>query len=384
MYIEIKNQVLRNGLSKIIGVIEQRQTLPILANLLLVRDGNNLVLVGSDAEIEIKCQLQLEQKSLDNDGSITVPARKLFAILKALPSGNDIQINIDDNTALIKSNRSKFKLQTLPAEDFPNTPELDNPTHFNIKQRDLKNYLSKTLSSIAVDDVRYYLTGLLLEISDGKITFVATDGHRMAVAEYGVSTHNFIMHESGVNIEEKEHPNDSKVIIPRKAVLELSKMLQDDDSDVNVSFDDNHICFDLGNSVTLISKVIDGEFPDWKNVLPIPDKEITLDTATFKQSITRASILSNEKYKGIRLALSKGLLEITAKNTFQEEAEEILEIEYDAADLEIGFNGVYLLDALSIISTKNVVIGFTDEESSCLIQEEGNLLDQWVIMPMRV
>jgi DNA polymerase-3 subunit beta len=322
--------------------------------------------------VEIACRLPLEEGAVDtgNEGETTIPARKFFDICKSLPEGAVIQVETtEENQAMLKTGKSKFKLQTLPAEDFPSTPQLVEPTEFEISQFELKNLLYKTSFCIAANDVRYYLTGLLLEIGDGKISLVATDGHRMAVAQ-----HKF------------ESEQEASVIIPRKAVLELSKMLTDeDDSNVKVTFDENHIQFELNEALVITSKLIDGQFPDWQTVLPTnPDKIVVGETALLKHSLTRASILSNEKYKGVRLTLAPNVLTISAKNAFQEEAEEIVEVEYEGEELEIGFNGTYILDALNVVSTKMAQIAFSDSNSSCLITEEDKEGCQFIVMPMRL
>ncbi len=372
MYFEISRKELLIPLKMIIGVVEQRQTLPILANTLTCVKDNTLHLTATDAEVEIACHLPLEAgvSDIEHEGEITIPARKFFDICKSLPDGVAIQIETTaENQAVLKAGKSKFKLQTLPAEDFPSTPKLIEPTEFQISQRHLKNLLYKTSFCIAVNDVRYYLTGLLLEIGEDKISLIATDGHRMAVAQ-----HDF------------ESKQAASVIIPRKAVMELSKLLTDDeDSNVKVTFDENHIRFELSDGLVMTSKLIDGQFPDWQTVLPAnPDKIVVGDTALLKHSLTRASILSNEKYKGVRLTLAPNVLTISAKNAYQEEAEEIVEVEYEGEELEIGFNGIYILDALNVVSTKMAELAFSDSNSSCLIMEEDNEECKFIVMPMRL
>jgi DNA polymerase-3 subunit beta len=369
MYFEIERKELLTPLKMITGVVEQRQTLPILANTLVSVKDNGLNFTATDSEVEIACRLALESGSLDteNDGETTLPARKLFDICKSLPDGM-IQVNIEENQATIKAGKSRFKLQTLPAEEFPSSPEIDGEAEFHISQHDLKNLLSKTSFCIATNDVRYYLTGLLLEIGEGKISLVGTDGHRMAVAQHEFDT-----------------SQTAKVILPRKAVLELSKMLTDSDNEVNVLVDENHIRFELTDALVMTSKLIDGNFPDWHAVIPQnPDKIVIAETTALKQSLSRVSILSNEKYKGVRLQLSTNLLTISAKNAYQEEAEELLEVEYAGDEIEIGFNGVYLLDAINVVSTKMTQLAFTDSNSSCLITEENNQDNKFIIMPMRI
>ncbi|MBE9561887.1 MAG: DNA polymerase III subunit beta [Proteobacteria bacterium] len=368
MYFEITKKELLPTLKMIIGVVEQRQTLPILANILIKVKDDFLYLTATDAEVEIACNLPLESGiNTDSEGEITLPARKFFDICKSL-SDTNIQVSIEDTQATLKAGKSKFKLQTLPAIDFPDRPKLKEPAKFNISQLNLKNLFYKTSFCVAVNDVRYYLNGLLLEIAEGKIFLVGTDGHRMAVAQQDINTET-----------------KAKVIIPRKAVLELSKLLNDTDNEIEISFDDNHILFKLNDSLEISSKLIDGEFPNWENVVPAePDKIIIIEASTIKQALTRASILSNEKYKGVRLALSNNQLNISAKNSYQEEAEEIIEVEYTGEELEIGFNGIYLLDAVNVVSTKMVQIALSDGNSSCLITEEDNDDSRLIVMPMRL
>ncbi|HHB91810.1 MAG TPA: DNA polymerase III subunit beta [Thioploca sp.] len=369
MYFEISRKELLPPLKMIIGVVEQRQTSQILANTLIEVKDNRLYLTATDAEVEVACNLLLESNiSVDSNGETTLPARKFFDICKSLSDTTTIQVTSENNQATIKAGKSKFKLQTLPAIDFPDRPKLQEQTNFTISQRNLKNLLYKTSFCVAVNDVRYYLNGLLLEIANGKISLIGTDGHRMAAAQLDFDTET-----------------DAKVIIPRKAVLELSKLLTDSDDEIKISFDDNHILFKLNDSLEISSKLIDGTFPDWQNVIPAePDKIVVIETNILKQALTRAVILSNEKYKGVRLALTNNQLNISAKNSYQEEAEEVIEVEYTGDDLEIGFNGTYLLDAINIVSTNMVQIALSDSNSSCLITEKNNDNGKFIVMPMRL
>lgn len=372
MYFEIAKKDLLTPLKMITSVVEQRQTLPILANTLVIVKNNSLNLTATDAEVEISCNLPLTNGDLiaDNDGEITIPARKFFDICKSLPDSVDIQVTVEDNQAILNAGKSKFKLQTLPAEEFPSSPSLKDAKEFLIAPQDLKHLIYKTSYCIATNDVRYYLTGLLLEIADKKISFVGTDGHRMAVAQIDLDHDQELAH---------------KVIIPRKAILELSKLLKDGESDVKILMDENHICFELNDNLMMTSKLIDGNFPEWQNVLPSDtDKIVIADTKLLKQALSRASILSNEKFKGIRLNLTENLITLSAKNTYQEEAEEVIEVEYSGEELEIGFNVSYLLDTLNVISTNMTQLAFGDTNSSCLITEEDNDDNKFIVMPMRL
>jgi DNA polymerase-3 subunit beta len=369
MYFEISRKELLAPLKMIIGVVEQRQTLPILANTLVCVKDKHLHLTATDAEVEIACRLPLESgMGTENDGETTLPARKFFDICKSLPDGVVIQVDTNENQATINAGKTKFTLQTLPAEDFPSSPQLSEPAEFRLSQSKLKTSLSKTSFCIATNDVRYYLTGLLLEIGDGKVSLVGTDGHRMAVTQ-----HDF------------ESDQTASVIIPRKAVLELSKLLIDSDSEVKVLVDDNHIRFEINDSLTMSSKLIDGKFPDWNTVIPSNlDKIVVANTNRMKDGLSRVSILSNEKYKGVRLALTQSQMKLIGKNASHEEASDLMDIEYNGDDLEIGFNGIYLLDAINAISTKMVQLAFGDSNSSCLITEEDNEDSKFIVMPMRL
>lgn len=370
MYLEISKKQLLEPLKAIIGVVEQRQTLPVLANVMLNLEGNQLTLTGSDAEVEVKAQVYLNNDglNLDNNGDITLPARKLFDICKALSEKADIQLNIEENTALLKSGRSKYKMQTLPAEDFPNSPALKNPAQFEIPQYMLQSMLNKTVFCIAKNDVRYYLTGLLLEIVNEEVFFVSTDGHRLAVASSNLDT-----------------LDEGRFIIPRKAVLELAKLLGENDKLVKVAVDEHHICFEFERDLILTSKLIDGDFPDWQSIMPDDqDKFVVAETAMVKQALQRVAILSNERYKGIRLSFSPKQLVIYSKNEQFEEAEELIDVEYDGEEFEFGVNGVYLLESLNAIATQKVELSFKDSDSACLITEPENTDCQFVIMPMRL
>jgi len=370
MYFKISRKELLTPLKMITSVVEQRQALPILANTLVRVKNNTLHLTATDSEVEIACNFPLTEGNLGNDdeGETTIPARKFFDICRSLPENVEIQVDVNGSQATVKAGKSKFKLQTLPVEEFPESPQFVEPAEFQISQTHLKELINKTSFCVAVNDVRYYLNGLLLEIYEGKICLVGTDGHRMAVAQ-----HDFDSQQA------------AKVIIPRKAILELSKLLVDSEEEVNVAFDDNHICFNINNMLVMSSKLIEGNFPDWNSVIPQQvDKIVTAETAALKQSLARTAILSNEKYKGVRFTLAPNLVTLSAKNASQEEAEEVLEVEYEGEALEIGFNGSYISDALSVISTKMVQIGFSDANSSCLITEDDNENNKYVVMPMRL
>lgn len=371
LYFEITRKDLINPLKAVVSTIESKQTLPILANVLVEVENDTLRLTGTDAEVEINCTVLLEASiGSDNDGAITVPARKFFDIVRALPEAM-IQFNQEDeNRVVIKSGKSRFTLSCLPAGDYPSSPEINSTLSFNLSHRALKDLLAQTQYAMATNDVRYYLNGVCFDFLEDKLVAVATDGHRLALAT------------EAFDLAGKE---TMQVIVPRKAIIELSRMLENSDDPLEISMDENHIKIILSDRLTLLSKLIDGSFPDYWGVLPMhPNKIVTAQTDEFKQALNRTSILSNEKFKGIRFALAINNLVITSRNPEQEEAEENLLVEYDGEEMEIGFNVTYLLDALSVITTKEVTLHFTDANSSLLITPKDLDDVKMVIMPMRL
>ncbi len=372
LYFEITRKELTNPLKAVVSTIESKQTLPILANVLVEVENNTLRLTGTDAEVEINCTVPLEASiGSDNDGAITVPAKKFFDIVRALPDGAHIQFNQEDeNRVVIKSGKSRFSLSCLPAEDYPSSPEINSTLSFNLMHRALKDLLAQTQYAMATNDVRYYLNGVCFDFLEDKLAVVATDGHRLALAT------------EAFDLAGKE---TMQVIVPRKAIIELSRMLENSDDSLEISMDANHIKIVLSDRLTLASKLIDGSFPDYWGVLPVnPNRIVTTQTGELKQALTRTSILSNEKFKGIRFALSLNNMVITSRNPEQEEAEENLMVEYNGEEMEIGFNVTYLLDALSVMTTKEVTLHFIDTNSSLLITPKDLEDVKMVIMPMRL
>ena len=366
MEFEISRQALQNPLRLLTGIVERKQTLPILGNILMVLEDGILHLTTSDSELEMSCRVAVDSGS---NGKTTIPALKLFEICRNLGDQAQIHIQQEAARAVLKSGRSRFSLTFLPAEDFPSSEEIEPEATFTLPQTLLKQVFSKTQFAMAQQDVRYYLNGLLLNLGSDGLSVVATDGHRLALAQSAM--------EAG--LEETR-----QVIVPRKAVVELARSLEDTDQPVQVDLAANHIRFALP-SFTLTSKLIDGNFPDYHGVLPLnPDKTVIVPCAELKQALGRAAILSSEKYKGVRLNLSPGQLQISAHNPEQEEAEEELDIDYQGDEFEIGFNVAYLQDALGAIDTEEAELYFTDSNSSCLIcpRDTDNL--KYVIMPMRL
>mgnify|MGYP002713137109 CR=1 FL=1 len=353
-------------LQQVGGVVERRQTLPILANVLINAGNGRINITATDLEVEMRTTANVE---CDDEMDFTLPARKLLDICKALPEEATIEMNVESERAVIRSGRSRFTLGLLPANDYPTIEPSASSHQFTITQNLLKRLIEKTQFAMAVQDVRYYLNGLLLEISDGKIRTVATDGHRLALSEAECK----IEDASGI-----------QVILPRKAVLELARLLSDSDDPITIDVSSNHIRFVMGET-SFTSKLIDGKFPDYQRVIPSnTDKEILADRELLKQALMRTSILSNEKYRGIRFQFSNGLLQLLAHNPEQEEAEDEMEIEYQGDELIIGFNVGYLIEVLNVIDTDTVQVSLSDSNSSCLIQNRDNDESRYVIMPMRL
>lgn len=366
MNFTINRDTLLKPLQAICGVVERRQSLPILSHVLLVIDENKLSMTATDLEVEMIVRTAM-QKAVP--GEVTLPARKFLDICRALPENIDIQFTIERERAVLKAGKSRFTLATLPAEEFPGVDPIANGSHLEIPQKQLKFLIDRTNFAMAQQDVRYYLNGLMLEITATTLRAVATDGHRLSLCEIpGEYT----------GIE------DSQVIIPRKGVMELLKLLEDSDAPARLTVGTNHIKVDLGEQI-FTSKLIDGRFPDYQRVLPQGgDKVVEADCQAVVQALSRASILSNEKYRGIRLNLSQDLLQIHANNPEQEEAEEEVEVSYQGEDMEIGFNANYIMDALNAVVDARVKIIFSDANSSCLIHDAGSDACKYVVMPMRL
>ena len=366
MKVIIQREELLPALQTVNGVVERRQTLPILSNLLLEETEDSTSLTATDMEVELKTTIN---KSFGEPGDATLPARKLLDICRALPEQSVLDINIEGDKANVISGKSRFTLSTLPAQEYPSIDMAEPVAQFTISQKALKELFDKTSFAMAQQDVRYYLNGLLLELSKDNLRSVATDGHRLALCDT----------ELNVDIEER-----IQIIVPRKGVMELSRLLQDTDEEAKITISSNHIRVDL-SSLQFTSKLIDGKFPDYNRVIPEQGKEQVLaDRELLRQSLTRASILSNEKYRGVRILLENNKLRALAHNPEQEEAEEEVEVSYAGPELEIGFNVSYLLDALGIVRTEKVKLTLTDPNNSCLLLPETETACKYVVMPMRL
>jgi len=366
MKISISREEILPALQTVNGVVERRQTLPILSNVLLVISKDNISLTATDMEVELVATIE---KTSHKTGEITLPARKLLDICKALPEEAQINLEISNDRASINSGKSRFVLSTLPAQEYPLVEFSEDKTHFQISQRNFKNILDNTAFAMAQQDVRYYLNGLLLELEGNKLRAVATDGHRLALCDTEI---------------ESKPVKPIQVIVPRKGVTELTRLLRDDERNVDVLISSNHIRLDL-DGIKFTSKLVDGKFPDYTRVIPAEnDTPVVANKELLRQSLTRASILSNEKYRGVRIILEPSKLRALAHNPEQEEAEEEIEVTYSGNEMEIGFNVSYLLDALNIIKTENVFITISDPNSSCLFLPENSKDCKFVVMPMRL
>jgi len=370
MKVSINREILLGPLQAVCSVVERRQTLPILSNILIQFETDSITLTGTDLEVEMVTKITLPgDEVISETGDITLPARKFLDIVKTLPENAVIKMNIEKERAEIRSGRSRFVLATLASDEFPSLESLKDPFSCHVKQTDLKYLLDKTQFSMAQQDVRYYLNGLLLELNNDNLRAVATDGHRLALCDINAN----------IAISEP-----LQVIIPRKGVTELSRLLGSSDVDVELQVSKNHIKATLPN-FTFTSKLIDGKFPDYEKVIPKNlDISINFDRVELHSALQRASVLSNEKYRGMRLTLADNLLKATVHNPEQDEAEEEMEIEYGGEALDIGFNVSYFLDALNAIDNDKVNMNLLDSNSSCLLQTGSDASCKYVIMPMRL
>jgi DNA polymerase III subunit beta len=365
MKLTAEREKLLAPLQAVIGVVERRQTMPVLANVLLGVSQGRLSVTATDLEVELVAATEV---TVQQTGDITVPGRKFLDILRALPEKVTVVIAAEGEKAIIKAGRSRFTLATLPAAEFPVIDDINSQQTVQIPHQDLSRLLEKTHFSMAQQDVRYYLNGMLLEIDGQLLRAVATDGHRLALSEATL---------------ESKAKNSQQVIVPRKGVLELQRVLTPEGT-ASVAIGSNHVRAQIGD-VRFTSKLIDGRFPEYSRVIPsAPATAIRADRDVLRQALQRTAILSNEKYRGIRINVRKNAMTVQAHNPEQEEAEEEIEVSYEGADLEVGFNVNYLLDALAAIDGQDVELGLTDSNSSCLIRSPGSASSRYVVMPMRL
>ena len=366
MKFSLSREALLKPLQLVVGVVERRQTLPILSNVLLTLDGSRLAVTGTDLEVEIIGHADVV--SADEAGEVTVSARKLLDICRSLPEGANVKFSSSDGKAQVVSGRSRFTLATLPANEFPAVDNGENNIEFDIDAAILKNLIDATSFAMAQQDVRYYLNGMLWEVSANKLRAVATDGHRMALCDA----------ECSIEVSEL-----TKAILPRKGVIELSRLVADEGS-VRVAMGSNHIRVN-GSDYCFTSKLVDGAYPDYDRVLPKGgDKLVEGNRAELKQAFGRTAILSNEKYRGVRIMLSNGAIKMVANNPEQEEAEEEVGVDYAGVELEIGFNVSYLLDVLNVLKGDAVRLTLSDSSSSALVEDAADGAAVYVVMPMRL
>ncbi len=366
MRFSLQREVLLKPLAQVVNVVERRQTLPVLANLLAQVQGGQLSLTGTDLEVEMVARCAVDDAQ---DGETTIPARKLFEIVRALPDGSKVTVSQAGDKVTVQAGRSRFTLASLPANDFPSIDEIEATERVDVPEAALKELIERTAFAMAQQDVRYYLNGLLFDLRDKALRCVATDGHRLAMCEAPL--------ETGAQTKRQ-------IIVPRKGVQELQRLLEGGDRNLELEVGRNHIRVKR-DDVTFTSKLIDGRFPDYEAVIPIgADREVKIDREAFRASLQRAAILSNEKYRGVRVEISPGQLKINAHNPEQEEAQEEIEAETKVDGLAIGFNVNYLLDALSALRDEHVVLLLRDANSSTLVKEAGNDRCRHVVMPLRL
>ncbi|MDR2366369.1 MAG: DNA polymerase III subunit beta [Zoogloeaceae bacterium] len=358
---------LLSPLQAVSGIVEKRHTLPILSNVLLEKQGERLTLLATDIEIQItteNCPV-----GGDSDGAVTLAAKKLQDILRSLPESAEITLDKEDKRLLLRAGKSRFSLQTLPADDFPRMTIAEGSEQaFTVTQKEFRALIGKTQYAMAAQDVRYYLNGLMLMVDGQELRCVATDSHRLA--------YNSMVIDAALTRQE--------MILPRKTVLELNRLLSDSDDALKVSVGGNQIRFEFGATV-LVSKLIDGKFPDYERVIPAHlENRMTVNRQFLHIAMSRAAILTNDKFHGVRIILDANLLKIIAANAEQEEAQEEIEVQYAGAPLDIGFNVTYLLDVLNNLSGDDIEWSFNDANSSALITVPGNDRFKYVVMPMRI
>lgn len=366
MRFSLQREAFLKPLAQVVNVIERRQTMPVLANFLVQVQGDRLSLTGTDLEVEMIAHSTVENAQ---DGETTIPARKLFEIVRALPDGSKITVSQTSDKVTVQAGRSKFTLSTLPANDFPSIDEVEAAERIVVPEAALKELIERTAFAMAQQDVRYYLNGLLFDLRDKLLRCVATDGHRLALCESPLE---------GTPAAKRQ------IILPRKGVQELQRLLEGGDRELDLEVGRGHLRVKR-DDVTFTSKLIDGRFPDYEAVIPIgADREVKVDREILRAALQRAAILSNEKYRGVRVEISPGQLKVSAHNPEQEEAQEEIEAETKIDELSIGFNVNYLLDALGALRDEHVMILLRDSNSSALVREASNAKCRHVVMPLRL
>ena len=366
MQFSIQREALLKPLQQVVGVVERRQTLPVLANVLVRVTAARLAVSATDLEVEMIASADVEKSE---EGEITIPARKLFDIVRALPDGAQIEVKLKGDRVGLQAGRSRFTLTTLPASEFPTIDGIELVEKVSLPEEVLHDLMEHTAFAMANQDVRYYLNGMLLDLQEHTLRCVATDGHRLAMKETQLQT----------TVSTRR-----QIIIPRKGVNELVGLLDSGSGSVELEFGRNHLRVRRGD-VTFTTKLIDGRFPDYEAVIPLSaDKTAVLERDVLRGALQRAGILSNEKYRGVRLELSPGKLRIIAHNPEQEEAVEEVEADTQVSELAVGFNVGYLLDALGALHGDKARLSLRDAQSSCLVQEADSEQARHVIMPLRL
>ena len=353
-------------LQMVSGIVERRQTLPILGNILLKVSERGLSLASTDLEIEMHTEVAVDKSE---PGETTLPARKFLDICRSLADDTALEFSLSGERATLRAGKSRFVLSTLPAAEFPSIEVSKEVSRFTLPQNVLRAGIMKTQFAMAQQDVRYYLNGMLMELKGESLHLVATDGHRLALRRLDAP---------------KENKKDQSVIIPRKAVQELSRLLGEGEEPAEIVLGANFIQVNTPE-MRFTSKLIDGRFPDYQNVIPSGGSKAAIcEREALRQALTRVSILSNEKYRGVRLRFSGDSLRIFAHNPEQEEAEEEIAVDFSGEDLEVGFNVTYLQDALSACDTEQVKLSLVDSNSSCLIHGIGDQDSKHIVMPIRL
>ncbi|MEM7193591.1 MAG: DNA polymerase III subunit beta [Pseudomonadota bacterium] len=367
MKIKVNRSDILPSLNLVSSVVEKRQTLPILANLFFSVEAGVLKMVGTDLEVEIT---ESVNKVAGDDGVFTVSSRKIQDIVRMLPENADISLKLDKENVVVTSGRSRYTLKTLPADDFPRIEIGNWEERFKIDQSVLKRLLDKTAFAMAVQDVRYYLNGVLFELSQNNLRAIATDGHRLA--------------QSDVDIDLSI--NDTRqLIVPRKAIAEINRFVGgDDDSEVTVEINKNHLKLSKGDTV-LITKLIDGKFPEFKGVLETTmETTVSLDRTTFIDTMNRAAVLTTDRFRGVKLTLEDNTLRITANNPEQEEAVEEMEINHEGGKIETGYNVGYLIDAAKVAGGESIDLHLQGNDGISIIRQNDDPRSVWLIMPMRI
>ncbi|MBI3431686.1 MAG: DNA polymerase III subunit beta [Hydrogenophilales bacterium] len=366
LLVQSERNALLASLTAVVGVVERRHTLPILSNLLLEKKGSKLTLLATDLELQVSTQLDVQA---GEDFAITIAARKLFDIVRALPDSAKLKLDSKDSQVVVSAGKSRFTLQTLPAADFPRVETgAGLGEAIRLPQKTLKRLLQLVQFAMASQDIRYYLNGMLLVLEGKQLRVVATDGHRLSYAE--------------TELETEAAPRE--VIIPRKTVVELSKLLSDVDDPVELRIGTNQVTITLPGT-ELVTKVVDGKFPDYQRVIPANQpRHLKANRQSVMQALQRAAILSNEKFRGVRLVMSENTLGIVCNNNEQEEAADEIEVSYNGDPLDVGFNVTYLLDGLGAVNTDEITLSLGDANSSMLLTSEGEAGFKYVVMPMRI